>query len=100
MKTEQQIHAREYLTVLLRRRSVIAFFFGILTLMLSFYGIIAGVNKTIAVYHEKQIFASRLLPLYRRCVVKVGSIFFENLHLSLDKRCTPLFSFFESVTDH
>ena len=43
---------REHLTVLLRRRSVIALCCGVLTLLLAFYGIIAGVNKMIAVYHE------------------------------------------------
>ena len=43
---------REYLTVLLRRRSVIALFCVILTLALAFYGIIAGVNKTNTVLHE------------------------------------------------
>ena len=52
MKTKNNTHPREYLTVLLRRRSVIALCCGILTLMLSFYGIIAGVNKMIAVFHE------------------------------------------------
>lgn len=52
MKTKNNTHPREYLTVLLRRRSMIALCCGILTLMLSFYGIIAGVNKTIAVLHE------------------------------------------------
>ena len=52
MKTKNKAHPREYLTVLLRRRSMIALCCGTITLMLSFYGIIAGVNKTIAVLHE------------------------------------------------
>ena len=43
---------REYLTVLLRRRSVIALCCVILTLILAFYGIIAGVNRTNTVLHE------------------------------------------------
>ena len=44
--------ARESLTVLLRRRSVIALCCVILTLMLAFYGIIASVNKTNTVLQE------------------------------------------------
>ena len=52
MKTENKTNIREYLTVLLRRRSVIALCCGTITLMLSFYGIIAGVNRTIDVFHE------------------------------------------------
>ncbi len=45
-------NSREYLTVLLRRRSVIALCCAVLTLMLSFYGIIAGVNRTVGIFHE------------------------------------------------
>ena len=52
MKAETISQSREYLTVLLRRRSVIALCCGILTLALAFYGIIAGVGKSIARYHE------------------------------------------------
>ena len=52
MKDKNITNSREYLTVLLRRRSVVAFCCGILTLALAFYGIIAGVNKTITVLHE------------------------------------------------
>lgn len=40
---------REYTTNLFKRRSIIALCAGLLTIMLSFYGIIAGVNKTVAV---------------------------------------------------
>lgn len=40
-------HGREYMTVFLKRRSVIALCCGLLTMALSFYGIIAGVMKTI-----------------------------------------------------
>ena len=43
---------REHLTVLQRRRSIIALCCGILTLILSFYGIIAGVNRMTAVFHK------------------------------------------------
>ena len=38
---------REYMTNLFRRRSIIALCAGILTLMLSFYGIVAGIINTI-----------------------------------------------------
>lgn len=43
---------REHLTVLLRRRSVIALCCGAATLLLSFYGVIAGVNRMTAVFHK------------------------------------------------
>ncbi len=46
------MQSREYLTGLLRRRSVVAFLCGILTLTLSFYGIIAGVNRTVSLLHR------------------------------------------------
>lgn len=52
MKTKATGHIREHLTILLRRRSVIALSCVILTMLLSFYGIIAGVNRTIDVIHE------------------------------------------------
>ena len=44
--------SREYLTVLLRRRSAVALCCGILMLALSFYGVIAGVIRTVERYHE------------------------------------------------
>ena len=44
--------SKEYLTVLLKRRSVIALCSVILTLMLAFFGIIEGVNRTITVLKE------------------------------------------------
>ena len=44
---DKQIHSREYLTGLLRRRSVIALCSSILTLMVSFYGTVAGVIRTV-----------------------------------------------------
>lgn len=43
---------REYLTVLLEHRSIVALCCCVLTLMLSFYGIIAGVIKTITILEE------------------------------------------------
>ena len=43
---------REHLTVLLRRRSVIALCCAILTLALAFYGVTEGVNRTNTVFHE------------------------------------------------
>ena len=49
MKIEKAAQSREYMTGLLRRRSVIALCCCVLTLALAFYGIIAGVNKTITV---------------------------------------------------
>ena len=52
MKIKTKDSIREHLTVLLRRRSVIALCCGILTLILSFYGIIAGVNRMTAVFHK------------------------------------------------
>ena len=52
MNDGKAVQIREYLTLLLKRRSVIALCCGILTLMLSFFGIIAGVSKTVAVLHE------------------------------------------------
>ena len=52
MKDKNIKNSREYLTVLLRRRSIVAFCCGILTLALAFLGIIAGVIKTITVLHE------------------------------------------------
>jgi len=52
MKTKNNTHPREYLTLLLRRRSLIALCCVILTLILAFYGIIEGVNKTTIVLHE------------------------------------------------
>ena len=51
MNTDTGDTIREHLTVLLKRRSVTALCCGILTLLLAFYGIIAGVNKTITVFH-------------------------------------------------
>ena len=39
--------SKEYLTVLLKRRSAVALCCGILTLILAFYGIVAGIDKTI-----------------------------------------------------
>ncbi len=42
---------RESLTILLRRRSVIALCCVILTLILAFYGIIESVNRTITIFH-------------------------------------------------
>ena len=52
MNTMTKENSREHLTVLLRRRSVIALCCAVLTLMLAFYGVIAGVNRTVEVYHE------------------------------------------------
>jgi len=52
MNTENRTQNHEYLTAFFKRRSVIAFCSGILSLMLSFYGIIAGVNLTISVLGE------------------------------------------------
>ena len=52
MNTKTKDNIREHLTVLLRRRSVIALCCAVLTLMLSFYGIISGVIRTIDVLHE------------------------------------------------
>lgn len=52
MNTNARNSIREHLTVLLKRRSVTALCCGILTLLLAFYGIISGVNRTVAVFHE------------------------------------------------
>ena len=52
MKPQSKGSIREHLTVLQRRRSVIALCCGTATLLLSFYGIIAGVNRTVAVFHK------------------------------------------------
>ena len=49
---DKKTTAREYLTLLLRRRSVIALCCVILTLALAFYGIIEGVNRTTIVLGE------------------------------------------------
>ena len=46
MNSENKLNSREYLTVLLRRRSIIALCCGILILALSFYSIIESVNLT------------------------------------------------------
>ena len=51
MKKETSKRNSEYLTVLLRRRSAAAFCCGIITLILAFYAIIAGVIKTVEVMH-------------------------------------------------
>ncbi len=45
----EAIQSREYMTGLLRRRSVVALCCCVLTLALAFYGITAGVNRTITV---------------------------------------------------
>lgn len=50
-------HSREYMTALLTRRSVVALLAGLLTLALSFYGIVAGVIRTIE-YLGRNGFAS------------------------------------------
>ena len=52
MKDERSTPIREHLTLLFRRRSVIALCCVILTLILAFYGIIAGVERMILVAHE------------------------------------------------
>ena len=52
MNAGKEIRIREYITVLLRRRSVIALCCVILTLTFTFYGIIAGVDRTISKFHE------------------------------------------------
>ena len=52
MNAEKRKQNREYLTVFFKRRSVIAFCCGILSLVLSFYGVIAGVNLTITILGE------------------------------------------------
>ena len=51
-RAEQHSPAREYLTVFLKRRSVIALVSGILSLVFAFYGIIAGVDLTVTVLGE------------------------------------------------
>ena len=57
MIDDKNTHSREQLTVLLRRRSVIALCCGILTLILAFYGIIEGVNQTWRKLHENAFFS-------------------------------------------
>lgn len=52
MNDKKATQARENLTLLLRRRSVIALCCVILTLILAFYGIIEGVNKTTIILQE------------------------------------------------
>ncbi|MBQ7172417.1 MAG: hypothetical protein IJR89_09105 [Clostridia bacterium] len=52
MEEKKTAPIRESLTVLLRRRSVIALCCVILTLILAFYGIIEGVNRTNTVLHK------------------------------------------------
>ena len=52
MNEKRTATARECLTILLRRRSVIALCCVVLTLALAFYGIIESVNKTVTVCHE------------------------------------------------
>jgi hypothetical protein len=52
MNDGKEIRIRDYLTVLLRRRSVIALCCVILTLTFAFYGIIAGVDRMIGTSHE------------------------------------------------
>ena len=52
MNAKKDSQSKEYLTVLLKRRSVIALCCVILTMMLAFFGIIEGVNKTITVLKE------------------------------------------------
>lgn len=47
---------REYITTLLRRRSVIALGCCLLTLALAFYGIIAGISRTFATYQSDGFF--------------------------------------------
>ena len=52
MNDKKSAPVREHLTLLLRRRSVIALCCVILTMILAFYGIIAGVERMILVAHE------------------------------------------------
>ena len=52
MDASKQTPVRESLTLLLRRRSVIALCCVVLTLILAFYGIIESVNKANTVWHE------------------------------------------------
>ena len=52
MNAQKWPHSKEYLTVLLKRRSAVALCCVILTLMLAFFGIIEGVNRTITVLKE------------------------------------------------
>ena len=52
MNDKKATPIREHLTILLRRRSVTALCCVVLTLILAFYGIIEGVNKTITVFHD------------------------------------------------
>ena len=52
MKDIKNTSIREHLTVLLRRRSVIALCCVILTMTLAFYGVIEGVNRMNNVMHE------------------------------------------------
>ena len=47
MKQDKKTPVREFLTVFFRRRSIIALCCGCLTLALAFYGIIAGVIRTV-----------------------------------------------------
>ena len=51
------ISNREYMVGLLKRRSIAALVCGILTLILAFYGITAGVIKTITVRNENGFFS-------------------------------------------
>lgn len=52
MDAKKRLQSKEYLTVLLKRRSVIALCCAILTLIFAFFGIIEGINRTITVLKE------------------------------------------------
>ena len=52
MDAQKGSHSKEYLTVLLRRRSAVALCCVVLTLMLAFFGVIEGVNRTTTVLKE------------------------------------------------
>lgn len=72
-KTKASI--REHLTLLFRRRSAIALCCGILTLVLAFYGIIAGVNRTIAVLHKNGFLSFSYYTMFSNTLAALSAAF-------------------------
>lgn len=75
MKNTATESIREHLTVLLKRRSVIALCCGILTLLLAFYGIVSGVNRTVTRLHENGFMAFSYYTMISNLFAAMSSAF-------------------------
>ncbi len=75
MNTENKTHGREYLTVLLRRRSIIALCCEILILALSFYSIIESVNMTFINLNENAFVSFTYFTLISNTLAALSTAF-------------------------